>query len=90
MGEISPQLKEVMNAAGQEVEMKLDLIISLLDKANWDEGVCLLQEAGLQIDSKAKEIRTVAGKAKITAIQRIAEVPAVMLIEIDELASTMD
>jgi hypothetical protein len=89
MEKMSPRLQDKINAAGPDPEKSFNLIITLNDSSDWDEGVRLVQEAGLQIDSRMEEIRTVSGKAATTTIQRIAEVPAVVLIEIDELASTM-
>ncbi len=90
MEKISPRLKEKIHAAESAEEPSFNLIISFFENADWDEGVCLVQEAGLRIDSKVEEIRIVSGRAKITAIHRIEKVSAVKLIEMDELGLAMD
>ena len=90
MEKISPLLQNKMTGAGPDMEGSFSLIITLDESSEWDEGIRLVQEAGLQIDSMVKEIRMVSGSATTTAVQRIAEVPAVVLIEPDEFASAME
>ncbi len=89
MEKISPSLQKKIDAARPEEGKIFNLIITLSGGSDWDEGVRLVKGAGLQIDSTAEEIRAISGRAETKAILRIAEVPAVELVEIDEQASAM-
>ena len=89
MEKISPRLQDKIKATGPDMHQSLNLIITLSAGSDWDKGVRLVKEAGLQIDSEMEEIRAISGKAATAAINSIAEVPAVELIEADEQASVM-
>lgn len=65
------------------------MIIHLDERADWSQGVRLLMEAGLQVESSLEEIRTVTGSISSSAIRNIADIPAVGLVEADETASAM-
>ena len=71
-------------------DTEFKLIVSLENDADWEEGARLLREAGLQIESVWKEIRTISGRAKKADVQTIASVFTVKLIEMDESMSAMD
>lgn len=89
MKKISSSLQGMINDAGPNAETSFKLIVILRENSDWEEGVRLIQEAGLQVESMAKEIRFVSGKAKAADIHRIAEVSAVESVEPDEQASAM-
>lgn len=88
MKTISPPLEERLRSRSPQSESRFRLIISLKDNFDWKEGVRLLREAGLKIESTWEEIRAVNGSADRAAIHRMAGLPAVSLIEGDDLAQT--
>jgi hypothetical protein len=90
MEKISPRLKQRILSADPEKTPKLMLIISLTEDADWNEGVRLLREAGLRIESTMEEIRAVTGSVELSTVQDIAGIPAVAFIEMDETAFATD
>jgi len=89
MEKISSKLREKLRYTSLESDLKFKLIISLTGNAEWNEGVRLLQEAGLQIDSMLEEIQTITGSANREAIQCLVDIPTVASIELDETVSIM-
>lgn len=86
---ISPPLMDQLKIAGPESTQALKIIINLDQSVEWSEGLQLLKEAGLEITSQEKVILAVFGKATPGLIWRIAAIPAVSLIELEQQATIM-
>ena len=76
MDKISPQIQDMIDTSGPFRDKRLNLIITLAESSDWEEGVSLVLEAGLEIASKVEEIKIVSGTASPTVIRRLAELPA--------------
>lgn len=88
MKKISSRLQNRMAAAAPAAILRL--IVTLSGKADWPEGLKQLAEAGLQVESAEEAIGAVSGKATAESVLRIAALPAVGLVELDEEAETLD
>jgi hypothetical protein len=89
MGKISPRLQEQLQHAALGATQRCHLIVDLAQDADWTEGLRLVKEAGLEVSAQEQAIGAVFGAALPQAIARIAAIPAVRLVELDEQATTL-
>lgn len=87
MGEISARLQEKIETV--PVERRLKVIVNLDRNTDWAEAVLNIEEAGLEISDQEEAIGAVFGAAAADAVNRIASVPGVTLVESDEAAAAL-
>ena len=86
MSRISPNLQELISAAGPGSVKPIPVIVTLAKGGDWQAGVCAIRDAGVNISSQEEAILAVFGVATVEAVSRLARLPSVELIELDESA----
>lgn len=88
MEKVSRRLREQL-AAGPASTRLLRLVVTLEKKADWEQGWRQLSEAGLQVIAREEAIRVVFGQAEARTVPKIAQLPVVQLVELDEEAQVL-
>lgn len=89
MGDISPPLQSLIDAALGAEASHLRVIVTLERAADWEKGVNQVAEAGLHITGQEEALRLLFGRASPEVIRRIAALPAVARVEADEQATAL-
>ncbi len=87
MDKISFNLQQEMNASGPASSRIFNIIVNMEKNSDWPEDLRLIIKAGLELEAQEEPIRFVSGKATAEIIEKIAAIPSVQLIELDEEVS---